>query len=155
MANQHNAVKREASMLSRYIGLTVSRFTTVILSLLCIAHLSPACVYVALSGIFLPPAIQGVLSGTPNKEPDWQLPLTLKKYHFSYLRFRCEKIAAPVLLLFVIGWQYALSRTELTFFWGLVPAFIFLVNIILRILVTIFFRIYLHRQFMELKQLMD
>lgn len=155
MSDQRHAVKREATMLSRYIGLLAGRLTTVVLSFLCLSYLSPACVYISLFGLVLPLGLQSVLSAGAGKEPDWQLPLTLKKYHFTALRFRCEKIAAPIFLVFLLGWQYALSRGEQPVFWGIVPALLFLVNVVVRILTTILFRIHLHREFTGMKQLLS
>lgn len=153
MSKKHSAIKRETSMLSRYIGFLASRILTSVLAIFSILQLSPSCAYIAALGIFLPLLLQMVIADNKKKEPEWQLPRTLKKYHFSYIRFQCERISAPILLLFIATWQYTLTRGECPLPWSIFPAFLFVSNIVLRIIITVCFRIYLHHEFTSMKQL--
>lgn len=153
MSKQHSAIKRETVMLSRYIGFMASRLLTSALALFSILQLSPACAYIALLGICLPIVLQMVINNDKKKEPEWQLPKTMKKYHFSYIKFRCEMITAPIFLLFVATWQYSLTRGEMPFPWSIFPALLFVINIVSRILISLCFRIHLHHAFTSMKQL--
>ena len=153
MSKQRSAIKRETAMLSRYIGFWVSRILTAVLALFSILYLSPSCVYIATLEFLLAPLLQIVMADNKKREPEWQLPQTMAKYHFSYTRFRCEKIAAPILLLFIMTWQYALTRAEVAFPWNIFPAMLFVFNIVSRIIITLCFRIHLHNNFTIMKQL--
>ncbi|MCH5267125.1 MAG: hypothetical protein J1E62_02170 [Lachnospiraceae bacterium] len=153
MSKPQSSIKREMAMLSRYIGFVAARFLTAALAMLSILRLSPSCAYIAVLGILLPMLLQAVINEDKKKEPEWQLPKTMKKYHFSYIRYRCEQGAAPILLLFLAIWQYALTRSTLSSPWNIYPAMLFVLNIVSRIIIMLCFRIYLHFEFTNMKQL--
>lgn len=148
--------KQEIRTLSRFVGTLYARRITFVLLIPVFFPMFPSSQYLMLLTILLPLLLQAVFqkSGT-DEEISPILPLTRQKYHFSASKYRAEKNAGSLLLLFLCIWQTKTMSEGLSPILRIYPAILVIANIIIRLGGTLCFRLYLHHQFTRLYTLDD
>lgn len=153
MDTESRQIKREARILSRFIGTIWAKWATFFLLIPAYPYLAPISVYLMALTALVPlvlDAIQG--DKTTIAEPAF-LAQTKQKYHFSYKKYQAEKNANPLLLLFLCIWQYRLIPSGLPSFWHIYPGILIIINILSRLIITAIFRLTLHHRFFHLNML--
>lgn len=156
MDNITRQTKQDIHTLSRFMGSRYAKWVTCILLLPVLFSLAPSSEYFLLLTILLPLIIQVALKET-GMETDSKsaLALTKQKYHFSDAKYRAEKRAHSLLLLFLCLWQYTLTQADLPSILRIYPGILIIANIISRLAGAWLFRLYLHYQFTSLNTLDD
>lgn len=151
MSEETIQIKQETNMLSRFVGTIFAKWTTFILLIPAFFYVTPVSVYIMLLTLLLPLLFQAVL-GDQNSDsnPPLLLTYTEQKYHFSPKKYRAEKNANPFLLLSLLIWQFTLPIADFPVPWRIYPGGLLVVNIIIRLIVTILFRLHLHNRFFHL-----
>lgn len=146
-------ISREMKMLSRYMGMKISRYVICVLLMLCYAALSPVCMYIAFTSLILPPLIHVLISSGKKENTAFHLQNTMERFRFTKKKYQSENIATPILIFFMLAWQYILSMGDNPMPWKVVPGFLLCVMILLRIVITLIVKLYIHKQFTSLKAL--
>lgn len=147
-------LKQEIRGLSRFMGTRIAKWITSMLLLPVFFALAPASEYVLLLALLLPLLLQALFQKSePDSKPVPILAITREKYHFSDAKFRAEKRANPLILLFLCLWQYTLLPADLSSILRIYPSILIAINIISRLAATLLFRLYLHHQFTQLNML--
>lgn len=148
--------KQEIRTLSRFMGSRYAKRITCVLLIPVLFPLAPSAEYLLLLTILLPLIMQIVSKETSAETNSASvLTLTRQKYHFTDIKYRAEKRANPLLLLFFCLWQCTLSSADLPSILRIYPGILIIVNIISRLAGTWLFRLYLHLQFTSLNTLDD
>lgn len=147
-------LRQETRNLSRFMGTKIAKWITSLLLLPVFFVLAPSSEYLLALALLLPLLLQAVFrkSDSDSKAAPI-LTLTQEKYHYSDAKFRAEKRANPLLLLFLCLWQYTMMSSELSPILRIYPALLIIINIISRLTATLLFRLYLHYQFTRLNML--
>ena len=148
--------KQEIRTLSRLMGNRYAKWITCIFLLPVLFSLAPSSEYFLLLTILLPLIMQAVFKETSTETNSTSvLTRTRQKYHFSDAKYRAEKNANPLLLLFLCLWQFTITSADLPSILRIYPGILIIVNIISRLAGTWLFRLYLHFQFTSLNTLDD
>lgn len=147
-------IKQETRILARFVGTIWAKWITFLLLIPANFALAPISVYLMALTALLPLTLQAVF-GDKTAKTDSPIFLTQikQKYHFSYQKYRAEKNANPLLLVFLCIWQYMLVPSGLPAFWRIYPGLLIMINIMTRLITTIIFRLTLHYRFLHLKML--
>lgn len=147
-------IKQEVRILSRYMGLLTAKYITFAVLVCLYFPFRPASAYLAIFTLFFPLILRYLFAESRQETSEsYILKQTMKKYHFSLLRYRAEKFANPLVLLFLLIWQAALNPKDLSAMIKLVPSAILILNVISRILSGCLFQIRLHHRFTSLESL--
>lgn len=140
-------LKQEVRMLSRYIGLLTAKYITFIVLVCIYFPFRPASAYLAIFTLFFPLILRFLFVENRQKTSEsYILKQTMKKYHFSLLGYRAEKLANPLVLLFLLIWQAALNPKDISSIMKMVPSALLILNVISRILSGFLFQICLHHR---------
>lgn len=157
---QKQQIRHELHIICRYRSLLLARLCTVSLLLPGCILQYPVSLYLAAALLLFPLIIQALLSDGMNtaaqadhasSAPETILKQTMKKYHYSDIRYRVESLFSIPLVFFLGVWQISLSKHPLhNDTADMLPLLLIIIYLICRISIYCYYRILLHYRFTHL-----
>jgi len=141
------------SRVSAFCGLRLSYYITaalvaiVFLALVFTEYRTPSPLYILLAMAVLPAIIETIFFSNQKekRENGLSFPLFCKKYHFDSIKFSAMKIAYLLLFVLLAAWYISYTKyTEIPAFIRTLPVILASTALLLRILITLGYRLYFH-----------
>ena len=151
--SEQKKINRELNSISRYMGLITSKYVIFVLLLITMFPMNIVPGYIFLAGLIFPVAFKFISEENSSKKDvtDFTLHPTAKKYKFSYLKYKAEAFNFLLITLLLIVWQLVLHNTNVfSYPVNIIPSFMLIIYILSRFLGSLFFKIKLHHNFMNM-----
>lgn len=148
--------KHELNIISRYLGLMVSKYIVFILLIITFYPMNIVPGYILLAGIIFPAALKFAIDNgkkhtTDNDITKFMLYPTARKYKFTFTKYRCESYNFILMIALIFVWQLTINKNNIfNYPKNIIPSFILIIYILSRFFGNIIFKIKLHYDFMNM-----
>jgi len=141
------------SRVAAFCGLRLSYYITAALLIIAFLSLAPTeyltatPLYILLTMVVLPSIVEAMFFSKhkEKRENDSSFPLFCKKYHYNEIKFKSMKIAYLLLFILLAAWHISYTGHMTTpAFIRTLPAILAATALLLRILITLGYRLYFH-----------
>lgn len=142
------------SRVASFCGLRLSYYSTaalIFISFLALAvteYLSASPLYILLTMAVLPAITEAVFFSkqkTKKRKNGLSFPLFCAKYHYNEVKFKAMKIAYLLLFILLAAWHISYTgHTTIPAFIRTLPAILAAASLLLRVLITLGYRLYFH-----------